>query len=217
MIELKDITYQPADKPVLNHLNLTIKRGEHTLLLGASGSGKTTLLHLIAGLLSPTSGEVRVDGELVSSLLTDASDAWRARSIGMVFQTLHLFPMLDVLGNLQLARYLAGLKPDDARLMRLLEEVGLGEKAHALPSALSQGQAQRVAIARALATGAPWLLADEPTSALDDDNTRSIMDLLEVTAREHQATLLIATHDQRIAGRLPKRIALGQMKLKEVA
>ncbi len=217
MIELRDVSYRAGGKLILSHVNLTIRPGEHTLVLGASGCGKTTLLHLMAGLLTPSSGEVRVQDELVSSMLTDACDAWRARHIGMVFQTLHLVPMLDVLGNLRLARYLAGLKPDDAHLMDLLQQVGVLDQARAMPASLSHGQAQRVAIARALASGAPWLLADEPTSALDDANASAVMNLLESAAKHSGATLIIATHDQRIASRFSKRIELGQTSLKEVA
>ncbi len=217
MIELRDVSYRAGGKLILSHVNLTIRPGEHTLVLGASGCGKTTLLHLMAGLLTPASGEVRVQNELVSSMLTDACDAWRARNIGMVFQTLHLVPMLDVLGNLRLASYLAGLKADDARLMDLLQRVGVSDQARAMPASLSHGQAQRVAIARALASGAPWLLADEPTSALDDANASAVMNLLESAAKHSGATLIIATHDQRIASRFSKRIELGQMSLKEVA
>jgi len=217
MIELRDISYRPGGDPVLGGLNLSVRRGQPLLLLGASGSGKTTLLHLMAGLLSPTGGEVRVDGELISAMPTDQRDRWRARHIGMVFQTLHLAGMLDVLGNLQLARYLAGLKADDAHLMTLLERVGLAHKARALPHTLSQGQAQRVAIARALATGAPWLLADEPTSALDDASAASVMELLLASAQDYQATLVIATHDRRLAGRLPRCAVLENSHITEAA
>lgn len=201
MIELKDISYSVGGNIVLHNVNGQVEVGNHALILGNSGSGKTTLLHLLAGLLTPSSGSIIIDGQDIAMLNAGARDAWRGKNIGMVFQTLHLIRALTVADNLRLARYMAGLAADDTRITGLLQSLGLGDKACSFPHELSVGQAQRVAIARALVNQPRWILADEPTSALDDENCTETLNLLEAQAFEHGATLVVATHDQRIKGR----------------
>lgn len=201
MIELKNLSYHIGGTPVLNGFSWKVEKGQHALMLGASGSGKTTLLHLLAGLLTPTSGSIEIDGQNIAALSSAARDSWRGRNIGMVFQTLHLVKALSVEDNLRLARAMAGLAADDGRIAHLLASLGLGDKVKHYPHQLSVGQAQRVAIARAVINQPRWILADEPTSALDDAHCVETLHLLETQATECGATLIIATHDQRIKSR----------------
>ena len=206
MIELKNLTYAVNGNTILQNLNWQVKQGQHALLLGSSGSGKTTLLHLLAGLLTPTSGTLTIDGKALAGNL----DTWRGRNIGMVFQTLHLVKALTVRDNLRLAQAMAGLPADDARTGLLLDKLGLANKAGSYPHELSIGQAQRVATARAVVNKPKWILADEPTSALDDAHCAETLNLLETQAKECCATLIIATHDQRIKSRFTHQLQLNQ-------
>ena len=182
--------------------------GEHLLVLGASGSGKTTFLNLVAGMLRPSEGEIEVGGESIGKLAGAALDRWRGRTVGIVPQKLHLLSSLSVLQNLLLAPYLAGLPSGEVHALSLLEQLGLKEKTSAKPHQLSHGQAQRVAIARAVMNRPKLLLADEPTSNLDDANCFQALDVLEEQARECGATLVVATHDQRVKQRFEKRLEL---------
>jgi len=186
-----------------------VGQGEHWLLLGPSGSGKSTLLHILAAILRPTSGAVTVAGQDLAALRPAALDRFRGRHIGIVLQRLHLVASLTVLQNVQLAQYLCGAPRDAQRALEVLQELGLEHKGGSYPSALSFGQAQRVAVARAVVNRPGLLLADEPTSNLDDGNCRQTMDLLEEQARACGATLVIATHDQRIRARVPNQYVIG--------
>lgn len=208
MLSLKGIRRHYGGREVLALEAFEAGEGEHWLVLGASGSGKTTLLHLVAGLLRPDEGEIRVDGTDVRTLDGAVLDGWRGRTVGLVPQKLHLVASLSVLDNLLLAPYLAGLPRDEARARRLLEQLGLAEKAAARPHELSQGQAQRVAIARAAMNRPRLLLADEPTASLDDASCAAALDLLEAQARDCGATLLVATHDQRAKAKFEHRLEL---------
>lgn len=182
--------------------------GEHWLVLGASGSGKTTFLNLVAGLLTPSEGEIEFGGQALAKLEGSALDRWRGRNVGIVPQKLHLVRSLSVLQNLLLASYMAGLPSNHARAAELLEKLSLKEKAAAKPHELSHGQAQRVAVARAVMNRPKLLLADEPTSNLDDANSVQALDLLQNQAQECGATLIVATHDQRARARFEKRLEL---------
>jgi putative ABC transport system ATP-binding protein len=182
--------------------------GEHWLVLGASGSGKTTFLNLISGLLAPTEGEIEAGGEALAKLTGSALDRWRGRTVGFVPQKLHLVASLNVLQNLLLAPYLAGLPSDASRAFLLLEKLGLKDKGSDKPHQLSHGQAQRVAIARAVMNRPKLLLADEPTANLDDANCAQALELLMGQADECGATLIVATHDQRAKQRFPNRLEL---------
>jgi len=175
--------------------------GDHWVLLGKSGSGKTTLLHVLAGLLTPSEGEVVVSGTSLYRMSDAERDAFRARHIGIVFQQLHLFSTLTVEQNILMAPWLAAAHQDIGRVQGLLERLGLGDRAGAFPHELSQGQRQRVVLARAVFNRPSILLADEPTSALDDQHADDVALLLQETAAEAGATLLIATHDTRITTR----------------
>lgn len=185
-----------------------VAAGQHSLILGPSGSGKSTLLHLIAGLLRPSRGRVVIAGQDLGALTPAELDAFRGRTIGIVLQRLHLIPALTVRDNLRLARTLARLPPDPARIDNLLAELGLAVFAGARPSRLSEGEAQRVAIGRAVVNHPALILADEPTSALDDANCEAVLALLRTQAEASGATLVIATHDARLKPLFHNRLEL---------
>jgi putative ABC transport system ATP-binding protein len=195
-------------RPVVAVPSWPVATGQHSLILGPSGSGKSTLLHLIAGLMRPSRGRVLVAGQDLGALTPAELDAFRGRSIGIVLQRLHLIPALTVRNNLRLARALAGLPPDPARIDALLAGLGLAPLASARPSRLSQGEAQRVAIGRALVNRPMLILADEPTSALDDANCEAVLALLRAQAEASGATLVIATHDARLKRFFHNRLEL---------
>ncbi|MEM8600012.1 MAG: ABC transporter ATP-binding protein [Bacteroidota bacterium] len=208
MIALRDIRFAYTNEPVLDVPYLRIDEGAHHLLLGPSGSGKTTLLHVLTGLQRPDRGTVMIDGQDLYDMSEGARDTFRGRRIGIVFQQFHLVQALTVQQNLLLAPSMAGLPVDKARAHTLLDALGIADKASSYPDALSQGQRQRVAIARALMNRPPLLIADEPTSSLDDANAKAVADLLLSVAGQEGATLVVATHDGRIAGRFTHQLAL---------
>lgn len=208
-VALRDLRMQAGGRTILALSGWTVEPGAQVLVLGPSGSGKTSLLNAIAGLRRIASGTIEVAGEDIGALAADARDRFRGRKIGIVFQTLHLVAALEVADNLRLARWLARLAPDEARIAAVLEALGLAEKAHQKPRSLSQGEAQRVAIARAVVNAPALILADEPTSALDDRNAQSVVDLLSDQAEACGAALVIATHDARIKDRFATQLELG--------
>jgi putative ABC transport system ATP-binding protein len=178
-------------------------------VIGPSGSGKTTLLHVLAGILRPTAGSVSIAGQDLMGLKPAGLDRFRGLHIGIVLQRLHLVASLTVVKNLLLAQYLAGVPQDGARVREVLGSLGVADKADAYPHELSFGQAQRVAVARAVVNRPKLLLADEPTSNLDDARCAQAYGLLESQARACGATLVIATHDQRIKSRMRNHYVLG--------
>lgn len=208
MIETQSVSFQyPGDK-IIAFQDFSIKKGEHTLLLGESGSGKTTLLHLISGLLRGYKGSIHFLQKELNTLSESQLDQFRAQHIGFIFQKNHLISSLTTEQNLLLSPYLAAKKSDKERIHYLLNRLGLEKKKKANVKTLSQGQAQRVAIARALVNQPAVLFADEPTSALDDKNCDVVIDLLLEMANESQATLIMATHDQRVKNKISKQIIL---------
>lgn len=208
MLETKHLEFSYTRGQVMNFPNFQLQKGEHWLLLGQSGSGKTTLLHLLGGLLSPSSGSIRIDNTELGQLRPAALDQFRGKNIGIVFQKSHFVRALSVGENLALAQHLAGLKPNQARILELLERLKIAHKYRLKPDRLSIGEQQRAAIARALVNQPPIILADEPTSALDDQNANEVIDLLEEQASALGSTLLVVTHDKRLKDRFPKQIAL---------
>ena len=208
MLEVRGLRQEYGGRTVLALDEWTVGRGEACLVLGPSGSGKSTLLNAIAGLATPTAGTVRVDGQPMTDLPAAARDRLRARRIGLVLQTLHLIGVASVRDNLRLAQRLAGLAADEARIAEVLEGLGIAALAGAKARDLSVGEAQRVAIARAVVNRPPLLLADEPTSALDDASCARALDLLVDQARACGATLVVATHDQRVRERFDRRLDL---------
>lgn len=209
MFELRQLTHNYDGTEVLRVDTWTAAQGEQWLLLGPSGSGKSTLLHILAGILRPAAGSVRIAGQDLAALSAAELDRFRGRNIGIVLQRLHLLPSLTVAQNVQLAQYLAGLPQDAARVQEVLAGLDLADKADARPHALSHGQAQRAAIARAVVNRPRLLLADEPTSNLDDGRCAQALDLLLAQAAACDATLVIATHDQRVKSRIPNHYRLG--------
>jgi putative ABC transport system ATP-binding protein len=208
MLEIRDLHHEYAGRTVLSVPSWDVARGEASLVLGPSGSGKTTLLHVIAGLATPTAGSVRVAGEEVTRLAPAARDAFRARHVGLVLQTLHLIGVVTVRENLRLAQRLAGNPVDDVRIEGVLESLGIARLGGARASEISVGEAQRVAIARAVVNRPALILADEPTSALDDANCGRALALLLEQAAACRATLVVATHDNRIRDRFAGRLEL---------
>ena len=185
---------------VLHGLDLHIRRGEHVFLCGPSGAGKTTLMYTLAGLEEPQQGRVLVDGEDIYALSLRKRALFRNRTMGFIFQNYMLMPELTALENASLATAIAG-KEATQRVTALLEKVGLGDRLDHLPNELSGGEQQRVAIARALAHDPAIIFADEPTGNLDTRNGNQILDLLFLLAEEGGKTLVIVTHDARIASR----------------
>ena len=201
LVELNAVKAGYDGRTVLALDRFTVAAGEHTLILGPSGSGKTTLLNLIAGIALPQAGAVTVAGNPLSSMGESARDRFRGRHIGLVMQRLHLISALTVAGNLELAQKLAGLPVDTGRIDTTLAALDVTFRRNARPRQLSQGEAQRVAIARAVLNRPELILADEPTAALDDRNCAAALDLLFQQVNQYGATLLVATHDQRIVPR----------------
>jgi putative ABC transport system ATP-binding protein len=209
MFALKSIRHAYNGQEVLRLDDWSAAQGEQWLVLGPSGSGKTTLLHILAGILTPSEGSVSIAGQDIDRLAASELDRFRGCHIGIVFQRLHLIPSLTVLDNLLLAQYLAGTKQDGRDALLLLASLGLGDKAHRRPQALSFGQAQRAAVARAVVNQPGLVLADEPTSNLDDANAAAALDVLLAQARSRNATLVIASHDRRIGDRFERKLTLG--------
>jgi ABC-type lipoprotein export system ATPase subunit len=208
MFSIKNLRHAYNGAEALSVPAWQAEQGSHWLILGPSGSGKTTLLHVLAGILRPTAGTATVAGEDILAMRPAALDRFRGRHIGLVLQRLHLISSLSVIGNLLLAQYLAGLPEDRARAEEALAALDLGGRSAAHPHELSFGQAQRVAVARAMVNRPKLLLADEPTSNLDDARCLQALDLLQAQARACNATLVIATHDQRIRARVPLQFEL---------
>ena len=195
---------------VLCGVNLQVRRGEFLALQGASGAGKSTLLHLLCGLDFPDAGEVRFDSLVLSRQTRRQITALRNRKVGFIFQAYHLFPELDALENVCLPGRLARLPTRQVRAKgeELLDRVGLGGRLDHRPTELSGGEQQRVAIARALINSPALVLADEPTGNLDSHAGGEIINLLGELWREHQTTLMVATHDAHVAERAPRVVEL---------
>ena len=199
-VDAADLDFRYRDRTVVRMERCQLDRGRSMAVIGPSGCGKTTFLHLLAGLIRPGSGAIRILGQDLAELRGAKLDRFRGRNIGLVFQRFHLLPALNVRENVLLAQRLAGGRIDAARVAELLEQLDLGGLEHHKPSMLSQGQAQRVAIARALVHSPEIIMADEPTSALDDRNAEQALTLLQGSAQTVGAALLVVTHDQRVRG-----------------
>ena len=194
---------------ILKGIDLEIPRGQFAAIMGPSGSGKSTLLGLLAGLDSPTSGQVILDGEDITLLSEDQMALVRGRKIGFVFQSYHLIPTLTAEENVLLPMELAGLEEGGrARARELLDRVGLDGRFDHYPVQLSGGEQQRVALARAFALRPPILLADEPTGNLDTATGRAVLDLLLAMNREQGTTMVMVTHEQTLAESADRRILL---------
>lgn len=204
MIRTQGLAYRyPGAEALLSFPDVDVAQGAVLLLSGPSGCGKSTWLALVAGLVAPTAGTVEVAGQPLHALKNIAADAWRARAIGFLPQKLHLSAALSVQHNLAMAQWAAGQPEDAGAIQAALQALGVAELAGRKPAQLSGGQAQRVALARAVLLQPRVLLADEPTASLDDEAAADAVGLLLNTARTQGATLVIATHDARVAALIP--------------
>jgi putative ABC transport system ATP-binding protein len=212
MIAINDVTMRLTAGShtigILERITLDIASKQRVAIVGPSGSGKSTLLGLIAGLDRPTSGSIGIDGVDITRLSENEMARYRRQKVGYIFQSFHLIPTLTAVENVAVPLELAG--NDDARLQaeQLLDSVGLRDRLDHYPVQLSGGEQQRVAIARAFACHPPILLADEPTGNLDTVTGRQVIDLLEGMHRDYGTTLVLVTHDQALASRMERVIAL---------
>ena len=199
----------------LQNLDLTVERGTFLALMGPSGSGKTTLLNLLAGIDRPSGGELVIDDRPIHSLSRSQLTAWRADSVGYIFQLYHLIPVLTAFENVELPLLLKPLSRAERsrRVTAALALVGLGERVDHFPHQLSGGQEQRVAIARALIADPTLLVADEPTGDLDAEAAAAILDLLQRLSREHGKTIVMVTHDPRAAAAADRCLHLDKGRL----
>ena len=212
MIELKNLTKTvrsgDEDLTILSDVSVEIPQGQFVALTGASGSGKSTLLGLIAGLDSPSSGRIEIDGEEITAMSEDGLADTRSRKIGFVFQSFHLIPSLTAFENVLIPLEILGVKDAVGRAEKLLADVGLTNRGHHYPSELSGGEQQRVAIARAFANYPKILLADEPTGNLDSKNGHHILELMSDLHRRNNVTLVLVTHDAELAKQADRQIVL---------
>ena len=203
IVKVENLTkiYGKGDTEVraLDNVSFSIPQGQFVAIVGPSGSGKSTLLHILGGVDTPTSGSVQIGGTDISKLDETALAIFRRRQIGLIYQFYNLLPILTVEENLTLPLLLDGRKPDKQQIRALVATLGLSERLKHLPNQLSGGQQQRVSIGRALVNNPVLVLADEPTGNLDSENSREIIALLRRFNRESNQTVVIITHDERIA------------------
>jgi putative ABC transport system ATP-binding protein len=197
----------------LDNVSFSVKKGKFVAVVGASGSGKSTLLHLLGGVDHPTSGKVDNDGKDIYSLNESNLAIFRRRNIGIIYQFYNLIPTLTVEENIMLPRLLDNRKPDAEKLRSILETIGLTDRAKHLPNELSGGQQQRVSVGRALINDPAIILADEPTGNLDSKLSCEIIDLLKKSNKRYNQTLLVITHDEKIAMQASRIITLGDGKI----
>ena len=218
ILEVKNLckTYGKGETEVkaLNNVSFSVDKGEFVAIIGPSGSGKSTLLHILGGVDIPTSGSVIINGEDISKLNETALAIFRRRQIGLIYQFYNLIPILTVEENLTLPLRLDGRKPDERQTEYLVKTLGLENRLDHLPNQLSGGQQQRVSIGRALINNPALMLADEPTGNLDSENSKEIVSLLRKFNKEQNQTVIIITHDERIALAADRIIEIEDGKIK---
>jgi putative ABC transport system ATP-binding protein len=221
LLEIRSLTkeFRKGDEKItpLDGVDLDIDEGESVSLMGASGSGKSTLLNVIAGIDRPTSGSIRVDGTDITQLSRSRLADWRAANIGYIFQMHNLIPVLTAYENIELPLLLLPLSAAERRkrVAIALEAVGLGDRADHYPRQLSGGQEQRVGIARAIVADPTIIVGDEPTGDLDAHSAQHILELVERLNAELGMTMLLVTHDAKVAGIARRRLRLEDGKLLE--
>jgi putative ABC transport system ATP-binding protein len=204
----KTVKSGASDLVILREIDLAVTRGEAVAVVGASGSGKSTLLAILAGLDTPSTGNVELDGQELFALDEDERARLRAMNVGFVFQSFQLLPSLTALENVMLPLELANEDTAEAKSKEILVRVGLGERLHHYPKHLSGGEQQRVALARAFVVRPKLLLADEPTGSLDADAGAEVIKLLFEMNREYGTTLVMVTHDESLAARCSRIVRL---------
>ena len=197
----------------VDNISFSVQKGEFVAIIGASGSGKSTLLHLIGGVDRPTSGKVFIDGKDIYTLNDDNLAIFRRRQIGLIYQFYNLIPVLNVAENITLPTKLDGRDVDERRLNDLLKTLGLEKRKYNLPSQLSGGQQQRVSIGRAMMNEPALMLADEPTGNLDSKASEEIISLLRLSNKKYNQTVIVITHDEKIALEADRVITIDDGKI----
>ena len=217
VLEVKELTkiYGSGENAVtaLDHVSFQVSKGEFVAIIGASGSGKSTLMNLIGGIDNPTSGSVSIDGKDIYSLSESERAIFRRRNIGIIYQFYNLIPNLTSQENIILPCLLDHRKPDYEKLDSILQMIGLEDRKTHLPSELSGGQQQRVSVGRALINNPAFILADEPTGNLDSKASREIMDLLTLANKKSNQTLILITHDEKIALQADRILTISDGKI----
>ena len=208
---MKDVSKIYGDLHALSHINLTVNEGEWLSIMGPSGSGKTTMLNIIGCMDTPSEGSVVLDGADISRETAANLTKIRRDKIGLIFQQFHLISYLSALENVMVAQYYHSM-PDEKEAMEALEKVGLGQRAHHLPTQLSGGEQQRVCIARALINSPRILLGDEPTGNLDEENERIVVDIFH-RLHDEGVTLVVVTHDPEVGDVAQRKIVLEYGKI----
>lgn len=207
--------YGSGDNEViaLNDISFSVNQGEFVAIIGPSGSGKSTLLHILGGVDYPTSGKVFMNGQDIYAQKEEQLAIFRRREVGLVYQFYNLIPILNVVENMTLPVLMDGKKPDPDFVNELLGTLGLKGRENSLPNQLSGGQQQRVSIGRALLNSPAVVLADEPTGNLDSKNSQEIVELLKASNKKYKQTLIIITHDEKIALQADRIISINDGKI----
>ena len=208
-------TYGKGDNIVrtLDGISFSVEKGQFLAIIGPSGSGKSTLLHILGGVDTPTSGKVYMDGQDVFAKNEEQLAIFRRRQVGLIYQFYNLIPVLNVTENITLPVLMDGRKVDKDRLRELIETLGLQGREKHLPNQLSGGQQQRVSIGRALINAPAVVLADEPTGNLDSKNSQEIVELLKLSNKKYGQTIIVITHDERIALQADRVITIEDGKI----
>ncbi|MDR0603754.1 MAG: ABC transporter ATP-binding protein [Bacteroidales bacterium] len=212
---VKTYTNSVLEVVAVDHVDLTVSKGEFTAIVGPSGSGKTTLLNMIGGLDKPTSGIIRVNNKDITQLNSKELINFRLHNIGFIFQSYNLIPVLTAKENVSFIMEMQGMnkKTVEERVNEILMAVGLGDRMNSRPNQLSGGQQQRVAVARAMASRPQFIIADEPTANLDSKTTEKLLDLMEELNEKENITFLFSTHDQRVVNKARRIIVLEDGKI----
>ena len=214
-VENLNKTYGKGENQVkaVDNISFSVEKGEFVAIIGASGSGKSTLLHLIGGVDRPTSGKVYIDGKDIYTLNDDNLAIFRRRQVGLIYQFYNLIPVLNVSENITLPTKLDGRKVNEAKLNDLLKTLGLEKRRNNLPNQLSGGQQQRVSIGRAMMNEPALMLADEPTGNLDSKASEEIISLLRLSNKKYNQTVIVITHDEKIALEADRIITIDDGKI----
>ncbi len=219
VLEVKELTkkYGQGESEViaLDHVSFSVERGEFVAIVGASGSGKSTLMNMIGGLDHPTGGSVIIEENDITSMSEDELAIFRRRNLGIIYQFYNLIPTLTAEENIALPWKLDGRKENKKRLAEIMQLLGLEKRAKHLPGQMSGGQQQRVSIGRALINEPAFILADEPTGNLDSKTGMEIMDILKHANQKYKQTILLVTHDERIALQAGRIITIGDGKIEK--